>query len=97
MIRAAIFDFDGTLTPLTLDFSVLGAKVEDTAREYVDESFLASQSDQYILEMIHAVADTLAGEGPLFRQRAFQELRLLEVEADGANPFIHTQKTHFSG
>lgn len=81
MIRAAIFDFDGTLTPLTLDFSVLRAKVEDTAREYVDESFLASQSDQYILEMIHAVADTLAGEGPLFRQRAFQELRLLEVEA----------------
>jgi len=67
MIRAAIFDFDGTLTPLTLDFSLLRAKVEETAREYVDESVLASQSDQYILEMIHAVADTLAEEGPRFR------------------------------
>jgi len=81
MIRAAIFDFDGTLTPLTLDFSLLRAKAEETAREYVDESFLASQADQYILEMIHAVADTLAEEGLRFRQRAFQELSLLEVNA----------------
>jgi phosphoglycolate phosphatase len=81
MIRAAIFDFDGTLTPLTLDFSLLRAKVEETAREYVDESFLASQADQYILEMIHAVADTLAEEGLRFRQRAFQELSFLEVNA----------------
>jgi phosphoglycolate phosphatase len=57
MMRAAIFDFDGTLTPLTLDFSLLRAKVEEMAREYVDESVLASQADQYILEMIHGVAD----------------------------------------
>ncbi|OPY03851.1 MAG: Phosphoglycolate phosphatase [Syntrophorhabdus sp. PtaB.Bin184] len=81
MMRAAIFDFDGTLTPLTLDFSLLRAKVEEMAREYVDESVLASQADQYILEMIHGVADALAEEGPRFRQRAFQELRLLEVES----------------
>lgn len=81
MIRAAIFDFDGTLTPLTLDFSILRAKVEEAAREYVDESVVASQANEYILEMIHAIGDTLGEEGSDFRQRAFRELRLLEIDA----------------
>lgn len=35
-VRAVIFDFDGTLTPLTLDFSLLRSRVEEMAREYVD-------------------------------------------------------------
>jgi len=81
MIRAAIFDFDGTLTPLTLDFSILRVRIEEVAREYVSEAVVASQANQYILEMIHAIGDTLGQEGPRFQERAFQELRVLEVEA----------------
>ena len=81
MIHAAIFDFDGTLTPLTLDFSVLRARIEEMAREYVDDAVVASQADQYILEMIHAIGDALGQEGPRFQEAAFRELCALEVEA----------------
>lgn len=81
MIRAAIFDFDGTLTPLTLDFSILRARIEEMARQYVGEAVVASQANQYILEMIHAIGDTLGQEGPRFQERAFRQLCVLEVEA----------------
>jgi phosphoglycolate phosphatase len=94
MIRAAIFDFDGTLTPLTLDFSLLRARVEATAREYVDESVVASQANEYILEMIHAIGDVLGGEGSRFQQRAFRELCLLEVDAArGKSLYPYTRGT----
>jgi phosphoglycolate phosphatase len=81
MIRAAIFDFDGTLTPLTLDFSLLRARIEELAREYVEEDVIASQANQYIIEMIHAIGDMLQKDGPIFQERAFRELCILEVEA----------------
>lgn len=81
MIRAAIFDFDGTLTPLTLDFSLLRTRIEELARKYVDEDVIASQANQYIIEMIHAIGDVLQEDGPIFQERAFRELCTLEVEA----------------
>lgn len=81
MIRAAIFDFDGTLTPLTLDFSLLRTRIEELAREYVDGDVIASQANQYIIEMIHAIGDVLQEDGPIFQERAFRELCILEVEA----------------
>lgn len=80
-IRAVIFDFDGTLTPLTLDFAILRARVEEIAREYVGQDIIDRQKDQYILEMIHAIEDEI-DEGPAsFRDRAFKELDRLEIEA----------------
>lgn len=80
-IRAVIFDFDGTLTPLTLDFSLLRARVEEIAREYVGQHVIDSQKDQYILEMIHAIEDEIDQGPPGFRDRAFGELDRLEIEA----------------
>ena len=81
MIRAAIFDFDGTLTPLTLDFALLRTKTEELARLYVDDRVIAAQSHLYIIEMIHAVGDVLGREGPDFQDKAFGLLRDIEVAA----------------
>lgn len=80
-VRAVIFDFDGTLTPLTLDFSLLRARVEQIAREYVDQDIIDRQKDQYILEMIHAIEDEIDQSTASFRDRAFRELDRLEIEA----------------
>ncbi|MBP1749500.1 MAG: putative phosphatase [Deltaproteobacteria bacterium] len=80
-IRTVIFDFDGTLTPLTLDFSLLRARVEDIAREYVGQHVIDVQKDQYIIEMIHAIDDEIDQSTTAFRDRAFRELDRLEIEA----------------
>jgi phosphoglycolate phosphatase len=80
-IRAVIFDFDGTLTPLTLDFSLLRASVEELAREYVDQRVIDRQRDQYIIEMVHAINDEIDQGTSAFRGRAFKELDRLEIEA----------------
>ncbi len=80
-IRAVIFDFDGTLTPLTLDFSLLRARVEEIAREYVDQSVIDLQKGRYILEMIHAINDEIDRPASGFRDRAFRELDMLEIQA----------------
>lgn len=79
--RAVIFDFDGTLTPLTLDFSLLRARVEGIAREYVSQDIIDRQKDQYILEMIHAIEDEIDRSTDSFRDRAFRELDRLEIGA----------------
>ena len=80
-IRAVIFDFDGTLTPLTLDFSLLRSRVEDLASEYVDQRVIDRQRDQYIIEMVHAIHDEIDQGTSAFRDRAFRELDRLEIEA----------------
>lgn len=80
-IRAVIFDFDGTLTPLTLDFPLMRAKIEEIAGEYVDRNVIERQKDQYILEMIHAINDEADRGTAGFRDRAFRELDRLEIAA----------------
>jgi len=81
LIRAAIFDFDGTLTPLTLDFGVLRAAIEEMAKGYVGEELVAAQSGQYIIEIIHAVDDMLGSNCREFKERAFRLLCDLELDA----------------
>jgi len=83
MIRAIIFDFDGTLTPLTLDFTRLRAEIAKIARAYVTEDVIGELEGHYIIEMIYAVEERLGGraEARLFHREAFEELRVLELEA----------------
>lgn len=81
MISAAIFDFDGTLTPLTLDFAYLRVKVEELARQYVDDALIAAQAHLYIIETIHAIGDALGHRGQEFQEKAFRLLCDLEVKA----------------
>jgi phosphoglycolate phosphatase len=81
MFRAAIFDFDGTLIELTLDFSDLRKHVERLALTYVPEAFIRGLDGIYMLEMIDEVEKKLGAPGEAFRQKAYAILRDLEVEA----------------
>ena len=76
-----VFDFDGTLTELILDFQCLKAEVVRIAMEYVPESTVAALKDRFIIEMIYEIEDRLDGRGTAFRVEAFDRLRRLEVEA----------------
>ena len=80
-IKAVVFDFDGTLTELTLDFHFLRSEVVRIARQYVSESAIAALEERFILEMIYEIEDQLGGIGAHFRKEAFERLRVLEVEA----------------
>ncbi len=82
MFRAAIFDFDGTLIELTLDFSDLRRHVERIALTYVPQAFIEGLDGLYMLEMIEEVERKLGGTpGAAFRQEAYTILRELEVRA----------------
>jgi phosphoglycolate phosphatase len=80
-IKAVVFDFDGTLTELTLDFHFLRSEVVRIARQYVPESAITALEDRFIIEMIYEIEDGLDGRGADFRKEAFERLRVLEVEA----------------
>lgn len=81
MTKAVIFDFDGTLTELTLDFGYLRAEIERIARRYVDDEEIKAQEGQYIIEMIYGVKDKLGKGADAFVREAFEKLRELEMEA----------------
>ncbi|MCX7857624.1 MAG: HAD family hydrolase [Deltaproteobacteria bacterium] len=80
-LKAVIFDFDGTLAPLNLDFSFLREEVSKIALKYVSESILGSLNHYHILEMIYELEGYLGEKGKIFRKEAFSKLRELEVEA----------------
>ncbi len=67
MIEACLFDFDGTLTELTLDFSDLRGEVEKITMKYVPESFIRSLDNLYTLEMIYAMENRLGEAGSHFQ------------------------------
>ena len=81
MFRAAIFDFDGTLIELTLDFTDLRRHVERLALTYVPQAFIRGLDGLYMLEMIDEVEKKLGTPGAAFRQEAYTILRDLEVKA----------------
>lgn len=92
MIEACLFDFDGTLAPLTLDFTGMREEVEKIALSYVPVSLLRGLDNLYTLEMIRAVQDYLGPSGSSFRDEAFARLCELEVEAaDGKVLYDYTR------
>jgi phosphoglycolate phosphatase len=92
MIKASLFDFDGTLTELTLDFVDLRAEVEKIVLKYVPESLVRTFDGLYILEMIYAVESHLGRARLDFREETFGKLCELEVEgADGKNVYPYTR------
>lgn len=93
MIKGVIFDFDGTLTELTLDFSLVRSEIEKVARRYVGEEEIKSQEGQYILEMINGVEEKLGGMDSEFKHEAFEELRKLELMASkGKGVYPYTRE-----
>ena len=93
MFRAAIFDFDGTLIELTLDFSDLRKHVERLALTYVPRAVIQGLDSLYMLEMIDEVDKKLGGPGAAFRQEAYTILRELEVKAaQGKTVYPYTRE-----
>lgn len=83
MIAAAVFDFDGTLTPLTLNFTNLRDEIEKIVTRYEAGHLLPDLEGHFIIEMIYEIRDRLFGRGDEFFQEAFERLRVLEVESAG--------------
>jgi phosphoglycolate phosphatase len=81
MLKAVIFDFDGTLTELTLDFGAMRKAVEAIAARYMAPDAVRRLDGLYILEMIDALEGLLDHKGGAFRQEALGVLCRMEVEA----------------
>ena len=82
-IKAVVFDFDGTLAVLNIDFSQMREQVFKLMREYgIDES---SIKENYLLEIIDEVVQILNQKSPAaaetFYQEAHQILHEVELKA----------------
>jgi phosphoglycolate phosphatase len=89
-IKAAVFDFDGTLAVLNIDFSLMRERVFDAIRRYgVDEERVR---ESYLLEVIDEVSALLAetgnGLGEAFQREARGILREIELEAAGRGSLL---------
>ncbi|HEY3277780.1 MAG TPA: HAD family hydrolase [Syntrophorhabdaceae bacterium] len=80
-IKGVIFDFDGTLTELTLDFINMRTEIEEIAFRYESKEAVAALEGAYIIEMIYAISDNLGNGGRQFKEEAFDRLRELELSA----------------
>jgi len=95
-IKAVVFDFDGTLTPLTLNFDFLRTEILKIAEQYTSKTILKGLEGHFIIEMIHAIDDELHSHNGSreFKHKAFERLRELEVKAaTGKYLFPYTRKT----
>jgi phosphoglycolate phosphatase len=93
MIRAIVFDFDGTLTELTLDFTSMRNKLKELVLNYVSPEIMREFNGLLMLELIYAVENRLEQRGLAFRDRAFRLLREIEVEAaDGKEVYPYTRE-----
>jgi len=82
-IKAFIFDFDGTLAVLNIDFSFMRGKVFDLMKRYgVSEELV---EERYLLEIIDEVYQILSKKDPSsaedFYQKAHQILHEIEMKA----------------
>ena len=82
-LKAVVFDFDGTLAKLNIDFSAMREDVLALLSRYgVSPDGLR---DLFVLEMIVAGEDRVSrlrpGEGPEFSKRAYAGIAKIEVQA----------------
>ena len=93
IFRAVIFDFDGTLTELTLEFGILREEIVRVALGYVAPSLIKEFEGQYIIEMIQEIEARSGERGVAFKAAAYSHLRDLELEgARGKDVFPYTRE-----
>jgi phosphoglycolate phosphatase len=83
-IRAIIFDFDGTLAVLNIDFSSMRERIFDLMRRYsVGEELI---EERYLLEIIEEVYRILCRNNPFIAEKFYQEAHqiLHEIELGAA-------------
>jgi phosphoglycolate phosphatase len=92
VIRAVVFDFDGTLTELTLDFDHMRRELEKLLLTYVTPDILNNLRGRFMIETIYAVEEILGQKGAAFRYDAFTLLREIEIDAaNGKDLFAFTR------
>ena len=92
LMKAVIFDFDGTLTELTLNFGSLKEEIIKVALDYAPVDIVRSSEDHFIIEMIYRIAKQMDTGGPEFQKEAFHRLKSLELEASkGKDVFPYTR------
>jgi len=89
-IRAIVFDFDGTLAVLNIDFSIMRDRIFGLMRRYgVQEDTI---QEKYLLEIIDEVYQTLWEKNPsgaeAFYQGAHEILHEIEMKAAEAGKLI---------
>jgi phosphoglycolate phosphatase len=83
-IRAVVFDFDGTLAVLNIDFPLMRERVFELMRRYdVGEELI---EEKYLLEIIDEVYHLLLGRNPPAAESFYQEAHgiLHEIELKAA-------------
>ena len=70
-MKAVVFDFDGTLAVLNIDFSLMKEQVFDVMKRFgVDEG---SIRETYLLEIINEVTQYLSENKPAAAERFYEE------------------------
>lgn len=82
-VRGVLFDFDGTLAHLNIDFALMRERALNIARQF--EGFQPEWASLYTLEMIETVQDAWAKSDPQsalrFREASFAAIREIELSA----------------
>ena len=90
-IRAVVFDFDGTLAKLNINFPKMRKAVLDLIESY--QVPLDELSDLFVLEMINEAAALIAlrrpGEKNLFEEQAHSLITHIEIEAAKKGELIY--------
>lgn len=80
--EAIVFDFDGTLAELRLDFAAMKKGLADLARDYIDPDSLPVLPVLEYVELLCEVIEGLnGGSVQIFRERAFGFIFEMELEA----------------
>jgi phosphoglycolate phosphatase len=83
-VRGVLFDFDGTLAHLNIDFGVMRARALNLARQF--EGFQAEWASLDTLEMIETVRAAWAAHNPAQAQRFYMDslTAVRDIEMDAA-------------
>jgi phosphoglycolate phosphatase len=96
-MKAVIFDFDGTLTELTLDFGALKEEIIKVALNYAPADIVRSSEDRFIIEMIYRIAKRMNTGGLEFQKEAFSRLKYLELDASAGKDVYPYTRTVLAG
>lgn len=94
LIKAIVFDFDGTLAVLNIDFSSMREQIFDLMRQYgVFEEVI---SERYLLEIIDEVYQILWTKNPSHAEEFYQKAHQIihEIELRGAEKGRLMSGTH---
>jgi phosphoglycolate phosphatase len=92
VIRAVVFDFDGTLTELTLDFGLMKSELDKLILTFVPPGTLEVCKGSFMLETIRSIEEALGPRGAAFKKQSFALLRDMEIAAAmGKEVFPYTR------